>query len=250
MHEAQMHQDNSFITLTYGEECVPRSLNHKHFQDFMKRTRRRFAPARAKYYMAGEYGEQLMRPHFHACLFGYDFHDKQPWAKGPGGEQLFRSPTLEKLWPFGFSSIGRVTFQSAAYVARYVMKKVTGQAAKTWYERVDPETGEIFFLKPEYNRMSLKPDHPGQRGGIGASWLYRFADDIYPHGKVIINGKEANPPRYYDKLYKQTNPKEYLELQEQRELEAWARSYDNTWQRLLTKETVTKARVKQLKRSI
>lgn len=243
MHEAQLHESNCFLTLTYDDQHAKPSLQHSDFQKFMKRTRRRFSPARARFYMAGEYGEQFGRPHFHACVFGIDFNDKTYWSKSPGGERIYRSKTLEELWPYGFSSIGRVTFQSAAYVARYVMKKVTGQMADAWYERVDTTTGEIIRLTPEYNRMSLKP-------GIGANWLSRFKPDVYPRGKVIINGKEAKPPRYYDKLYKQTDPNAYLELQDTRALEAWARSYDNTWQRLEVKERVARARVKQLKRTI
>ena len=243
MHEAQQNENNCFLTLTYDDEHARPSLNYTDFQKFMKRTRRRFSPARARFYVGGEYGEQYGRPHFHACVFGIDFKDKTYWSKSPSGERLYRSQTLEELWPFGFSSIGNITFQSAAYVARYVMKKVTGTLAAKHYERIDPTTGEIFTLTPEFNHMSLKP-------GIGANWLSTFEKDVYPHAKVIVNAKEVNPPRYYEKLYLDKYPNRKAELAELKEAEAYRHRFDNTWQRLEVKERVARAKIKQLKRTL
>ena len=94
--------------------------------------------------MCGEYGENRGRPHFHACLFNFDFPDKKVWRKTSQGHPVWRSPSLEALWPYGFSEIGSVTFQSAAYVARYIMKKATGRDAEQVYEWTDPLTGEVF----------------------------------------------------------------------------------------------------------
>ena len=44
MHEAQLYRDNCFITLTYSDLHLPEdgSLHVKHFQDFMKRFRKKF----------------------------------------------------------------------------------------------------------------------------------------------------------------------------------------------------------------
>ena len=44
VHEASLHEDNCFITLTYNNESLPEdgSLNKKHFQDFMKRLRKKY----------------------------------------------------------------------------------------------------------------------------------------------------------------------------------------------------------------
>ena len=75
--------------------------------------------------MCGEYGDKLGRPHYHAIIFGVTFVDKKLWSIRRGNN-LYRSATLEKLWPYGFSSIGTVNFETAAYVARYVTKKITG----------------------------------------------------------------------------------------------------------------------------
>jgi hypothetical protein len=131
MHEAQMHTSNCFITLTYAPEFIREakdlSLNYEHFQLFMKRLRKRFTGKTIRFYMAGEYGELRDRPHFHACIFGLDFEDKKFLKRTETGSILYTSKILEELWPYGYSSIGDVNFESAAYVARYIMKKVNGK---------------------------------------------------------------------------------------------------------------------------
>ena len=66
------------------------------------------------------------RPHYHACIFNYDFPDKVPYKVTPQGHVLYVSKQLSRLWPFGFSTIGDLSWQSAAYTARYVMKKRNG----------------------------------------------------------------------------------------------------------------------------
>ncbi|MEY3590878.1 MAG: hypothetical protein RLZZ466_1399, partial [Bacteroidota bacterium] len=152
MHEAQLHENNCFITLTYDNTHLPSdgSLHYKDFQLFIKRLRKKFGIYRIRYYMAGEYGENFGRPHFHACIFGHDFHDKKLWRRSTSGSMLYRSQDLELLWPLGYSSIGDVNFESAAYVARYIMKKVTGHNSKQHYTQTDSETGEITTRKPEF----------------------------------------------------------------------------------------------------
>lgn len=244
MHEAQLSKANCFATLTYRPECVPPggSLRYRDFQLFMKRLRKA-AGKRVRFYMCGEYGEQFARPHFHACLFGYDFPDKLYWGKSPGGAALYRSALLERLWPHGFSSVGAVTFESAAYVARYVMKKITGQMAEDHYRVVDEETGEVFARVPEFNRMSLRP-------GIGADWLDRFRSDVFPHGAVVVNGRECRPPRYYDKKFREFDALAAEDMDFGRHLEARAAFEDNTDARLKVKEQVARARLERLKRSI
>jgi len=193
--------------------------------------------------MAGEYGENFGRPHFHACIFGHDFHDKKLWKRSPSGSMLYRSKDLELLWPFGYSSIGDVNFESAAYVARYIMKKVTGQNAKNHYKQTDSETGEITTRKPEFNKMSLKP-------GIGFEWYKKFKSDVYPHDYVIIKGQKVRPPKFYDKKYAKDNPYEYDEILYKREKNAKLNNEDNTLERLVVKEIVQTAKLQKLKRNL
>jgi hypothetical protein len=193
--------------------------------------------------MAGEYGENFGRPHFHACIFGYDFHDKKLWQRTSAGSMLYRSKHLETLWPFGYSSIGDVNFESAAYVARYIMKKVTGKQQENHYTEIDQETGEIKKRTPEFNKMSLKP-------GIGRDFYKKYTSDIYPQDYVILRGKKVKPPKYYDKQYKIDQPYEYDELLYMREKNAKLNSEDNTPERLYAKETVTLAKLQKLKRNL
>jgi len=156
---------------------------------------------------------------------------------------LYRSADLEILWPFGYSSIGDVNFESAAYVARYIMKKVTGKQSGQHYTEINPDTGEIIKKQPEFNKMSLKP-------GIGYEWLKKYKNDVYPHDYVVVRGKKMKPPKFYDKKYAMENPYEYDEILYRREINGKLNSEDNTPERLLVKETVQKAKLQKLKRTL
>jgi len=257
MHEASLYKNNCFITLTYNDDHVPEdySLKYGDFQKFMKRLRKRFTGIQPsatpgsgdkypiRFYMAGEYGENFGRPHFHACLFNIDFQDKVLWQKTESGSKIYRSAALEELWPFGYSSIGDVNFQSAAYVARYIMKKVTGDMADQHYEEVNFSTGEIIKRTPEFNKMSLKP-------GIGADWLQRYKEDVYPHDYVIVNGKKCKPPKFYDKKYSEEFPWEFDQIAFEREMQARLRILDNSPERLEVKEKILEAKLSRLKRKL
>jgi len=243
MHEASMHRENCFVTLTYNDQNLPvnGSLNYSDFQKFMKRLRK--ICGKVRFYMCGEYGDDHGRPHFHACLFGYRFDDLVRWKRSSSGCLVYRSRRLESLWPFGFSSVGDVNFDSAAYVARYCMKKITGYGSDEAYRRVCESTGEVYQLVPEFNKMSLKP-------GIGATWFDKYKDDVYPHDYVIVNGKKVKPPKYYDKRYSNFNGIEFEQVQFAREVSGRSRAFDNTDERLEVREAVVKASIRSLKRSL
>ena len=244
MHEAQMHQLSCFVTLTYNEELVPQdySLNHRHFQLFMKKLRKKYPENKIRYYMCGEYGTLFSRPHYHACLFGIDFRDKRPISELASRAKLYSSDELTRLWKHGYATLGAVTFQSAAYVARYVMKKITGDRASSHYTYID-NNGEIHSREPEYNRMSLRP-------GIGQPWYEKYSKDVYPSDEVIANGHASRPPRYYDKLHKRLEDAEHTRILKRRNIARIKATKDNTPQRLKAKETVTIAKALHLKRTI
>jgi hypothetical protein len=189
VHEASMHDDNCFVTLTYEDTKIPGdgSLNKKHLQDFWKRLRKFIEPDTLRYYACGEYGEETIRPHYHACIFGFDFPDKKQW-KQQNGNWLYTSEILNEIWSYGYCIIGDVTFDSAAYVARYIMKKVLGDHAPYHY-------GD---LTPEFNTMSRRP-------GIGGNWLETYKDDIRK-GFITINGKKIGLPKYYDSMLDRDDP--------------------------------------------
>jgi hypothetical protein len=195
VHEAQMHQNNCFVTFTFNpEELVKRenpfSLNVRDFQLFMKRLRKKHPTIR--FFHSGEYGEKNLRPHYHALIFGYDFPDKKLFKKSKG-HNLYTSEELQKLWPYGHTFIGDCNFHTSAYTARYIIKKINGDQAKDHYWRTNPETGEMDQIEPEYATMSRRP-------GIGYNWFQKYKTDVYPHDYVVINGFKVKPPRYYDNL--------------------------------------------------
>ena len=242
MNEASLYDRNVFITLTYDNNNLPRdlSLNHKHFADFMKRLRKKFGAGydkQIRYYMCGEYGEGRGRPHYHACLFNLDFRDKL-YFKRVGDSVLYTSDTLQRLWPFGFSLIGDVTFESAAYVARYCVNKRTGKDADKTYRLIDKETGETFLRKPEYNKASSKP-------GIGAPWLDKYVSDVYPRGEILVRGHMTKPPRYYDKRFREHHDHNdiiYNQIRQRREQKANLHMADQTRERRAVREQVATAR--------
>jgi hypothetical protein len=242
MNESQMHEQNSFITLTYNNENLPYppSLDTKHYQDFMKRLRKHLDWKKIKYYHCGEYGDETNRPHYHAIIFGHDFSsDRELLKKSFNGDNYYVSEQLQKIWGKGHCIIGDVTFESASYVARYVMKKQTGDSADEHYKITDPDTGEIFDLKPEYSTMS---------NGIGKSWYEKYKKDIYPHDEVIVRGKPMKPPKYYDTLLEREN-EDALELVKfEREIKAHTKC-DNDYTRLLQRAKFKSAQLNQLKRN-
>lgn len=243
VHEAQLHERNCFVTLTYNDSNLPDggTLVYRHWALFMKRLRKRLGPCR--FYMCGEYGEKHNRPHYHGLLFGVSFPDAVYYKTTRSGYKLYRSAVLSSLWPLGFSNFGSLTFDSAAYTARYVMKKVTGPSAVEHYRYVDPDTGEVFQRRAEFNKMSLRP-------GVGAGWLQKYQGDVYPRGYVVMRGQKMQPPKYYDRKFADLEPGEFERIQLQREAEGLARRADSTHERLKVRERVAAARLSLFKREV
>ena len=268
-HESSLHEfsgGNSFVTLTYRDrmECddeqlregyhIPDdwSLNKKHFQDFMKRLRKAFAPQKIRFYAAGEYGNKckhgidvslvkcplcrIGRPHYHACLFNCSFPDLEAYGSH-NGELRYTSPFLESIWKYGFVDVGELNFESAAYVSRYILKKVTGAASDDHYMLYDLD-GEITFVLPEFTLMSRRP-------GIGRGFYEKFKDDLFPSDEIPVPGKGVlrGMPRYYDELFKIENPLTMEEIKAVR-LEFMEKHGDDyTPERLEDRYRVTKAKL-------
>lgn len=255
VHEASLHSRNSFITLTYNNENLPKdgSLQVKDFQKFMKRLRRAldyetssqqfiFDPSKKlRFFHCGEYGENFGRPHYHACLFNLDFRDRKYW-KTVNGSKYYVSQTLSELWPFGYSMVGDVTFESAAYVARYITKKVTGKNALHHYNEIDINTGEVLVeRRPEYVTMSRRP-------GIGRGWFDKYTKDVFPDDFVVIRGRKMKPPKYYLSQFEITYPTDHALIKARRKKKG-KESKDNTVDRLMVREEIQKERAKLLKRN-
>lgn len=240
VHEAQMHERNCFLTLTYRSADLPvdQSLKVEHWQRFAKRLRRKIGPFR--FFHCGEYGEENLRPHYHACLFGVDFRADRVFVRMSGKHKLYRSALLDETWGLGFANIGELSFESAAYVARYVMKKVTGKQAVEHYTRVDPNTGECWSVRPEYTTMSRRP-------GIGSKWFEAFKTDVFPSDEVVHDGKRHRTPRFYDKRLEDA---ELDVVRRKRRDAADERREDTTPERLRSRERFAVARLSQLSRGI
>lgn len=208
VHEAQMHSQNCFITLTYDDKHLPPhgSLYKPDLQKFFKRLRKNIGTFR--YYACGEYGDNTDRAHYHACIFGLDFDDKIHFRR-IGEHNLYISPQLNEIWGNGNTSIGELTFETAAYTARYVTKKLSKGQSR--YVRCDTETGEIIPLVQPFAVMSL-------RSAIAKQWLQRYHGDIYAHEKdsLYMRGKKMRPTKYYDKLYDIINPEHMAKIKEKR----------------------------------
>jgi len=198
---------------------------------------------KVRYYHCGEYGSENGRPHYHALLFNYDFKDKVFWKKKLGNI-LWVSETLNKLWEKGYCAVGNVTFESAAYVARYIMKKMNGEKALDHYPEVgiNPDTGEIIQVQAEYTTMS-------RRNGIGHDWFKKFTGDVFPSDQVIMRGREMKPPKYYDDIYDLTNHNEMSIIKHMRKLAAEKNAANNTTTRLIQREKCKRAQTNFLIRS-
>lgn len=203
VHEAKMHEENSFITLTYNDENLKSSkLNYKHFQDFMKTLRERvhrntrkgepeYEKARISYFVTGEYGDKNKRPHWHAIVFNYRPDDCTYKYSNHRGDRIYHSESLQRLWGHGFAEVGSVTFESAGYVARYASKKL------------------VHGLDGEHEYEPISKKSSGR--AIGRSWLEKYYKDAFRHGHIILpDGQKCSIPRYYEKWLKQHNYEEWL----------------------------------------
>lgn len=248
MHEASLWDMNCSLTLTYSDEFLPinSSLVPEDVTLFLKRLRKHWCVPRGfddfgnrfsrrlSYFLCGEYGGQFQRPHYHVLLFGVWFADSCAFKKSGSGYQLYRSATLDKLWPFGHADIGSVTFESAAYAARYVVEKITGEDAEVEYR------GRV----PPFVRMSLRPS-------IGKLWFGRFFDDVYPTGNVVVRGREFRAPIAYDRLFDKRGAKESAVLEETKEAR-YKRGLkflkNQSPRRLAVREAVARARLSLYKK--
>lgn len=228
MCEASMSDKNWFVTLTYEDSKVPllenglQTLVKRDVQLFFKKVRKNVGSFR--YYLSGEYGETTLRPHYHACIFDFPLCDLVLYKRSATG-LLYNSPVLSKCWGLGHVVIADLSWESAAYVARYTLKKVSGVSADNHY------AGRL----PEFAVMSRRP-------GIGSFYYDRYGADVFPSDELVINGSVYKPPRYFfDKFYL-TNEDEAVKLKTIRR-ESVVPLSDS---RLAVKEEIAQAKIKRL----
>lgn len=264
MHESRLYEKNCVITLTYDEKNLPidGSLEKQHVSKFMKDLRKKFSyqryikfkwlktklkvktmhkeqfiyERRIRFFAAGEYGYSGFRPHYHVCLFNFDFPDKEFIGKTRSGSNEYVSKILNQIWGKGITTIGDFDIKSASYVSRYVIKK---QYVDEHYLNYD--TGCI--RQPEFVLMS-------RNGGLGLDWFKMWSYDVYPNDRIYLDGHFVKPPRFYDKKLELTNKKVYDEIKELRAKYALKNVANSTKERLATRRFLLQERIKRLKRGI
>lgn len=190
VHEAQYHEENYFLTLTFDDKNLPKdlSLNTRTLQNFWKKVRKASLD-KFKYYAAGEYGEQYARPHYHASTFGLNLPDLYPSFKSSTGYQMYGSPLLEKAWGNGNVYVAPLTFETAAYTARYICKKILGKNAEE-----------------HYKKLGLTPERAWISKGLGKQWHEDYAHETYRDNYIISRGVPSVPPRTYNRWLKASDP--------------------------------------------
>lgn len=254
VHEGYMSnyfQNCAFVTLTFNDDMLyqrekPFSLNKTAFRSFIKRLRKAIATDYGKtirYMICGEYGSKRRRPHYHMLIYGFNFPDSYVYqTKVVHGKRVFysRSPFLEKLWKpancdksYGFSILGNVNYETSAYVARYVTKKLH----KTYYKDVEPE-----FLLTSRNK------------GLGYYYLEKYYQQIFDNGYITLpTGFKAPIPRYYYNSLLEIDPKKYYEYtitrQENLRNMLFIEDIEKSTERLKCKEELSQQRLNKLFRT-
>ncbi|UPW40988.1 replication initiator protein [Sigmofec virus UA08Rod_5894] len=277
MLELEYHTSSYFVTLTYDDDHVPtrfyadpadgevsgevQTLVKKDFQDFLKRLRKRFKDQKIRYYACGEYGPATWRPHFHAILFGLQLDDLQVYERDTRGYTYYTSQSLSDVWSIyrrggqsgsgsgSYESLGRVvvgqvTWETCAYTARYILKKLTGPYAKFY---------EDFNLEPPFTLMSTNP-------GLARQWYDDHPDVMdyeYISIKTPTGGRKFRPPRYYDRLFDVDDPeasavKKELrrKMAEQAQAAKLSRTSMSYLELLAVEEHQLKNRIKKLERKL
>ena len=240
-----MHTTSCMLNLTYDDANLPEhgQLYKDHLQRFFKRMRK--AGYKFRYVASGEYGEKTRRPHFHIALFGVDFSaDRVLFGSAVGGDRTYISKSVTRLWTKGNHLIGTLNFESAAYIARYIMKKIKGPNASPMPLAWLPG-GEIILPNPEFMIMSK---------GIGKGWFRDyFMSDVFPTGSVVTaQGTLAPVPRYYKTLLKEVGHDLSLDMQFRQsaraDMDAERNMYENQPIRKIARRKVIDSRLNQSKR--
>lgn len=233
-YEAETHKHNWFLTITYDQEHLPEAddmigeygeeicqnpngtLKPSDFTNFLKRLRdfykRKYNHEGIRFMGCGEYGSKGMRPHYHAIMFNLPIQpEKMKFHEyNANHEALWRVPELEKIWEKGMIVAAEVNWNTCAYVARYITKKVGLPTQEAYYKRLG--------IEPEFFRMSRRP-------GIGREYFEKHKDEIYASDNLVIKKygggtMKVKPPRYYDRLYDIENHEQMETIKKKRNANA------------------------------
>lgn len=255
VHEQQTANDQCcFVTLTYKDETLPQygTLKKEDLQKWLKRLRKQLGK-KIRFLACGEYGEDKLRPHYHAILFGHKFSKDKFVKSTKSGSHIWQSEELDNSWSLngdslGFASFGDMTFKSAAYVARYTLKKAKDESGEEDLQRYSMETGEVFpSALPTFGTMS-------RNGGLGKEWFLTYRKDCFPHDFIVHDTKKYPVPRYYEKVWQDHFPEEYAEqmpqIKKARLSRAKVHADNNTPERRAVRERIHQLKARKLQREL
>jgi len=256
--EAQLQKDNCFVTLTYSDEYLPENatLNKKHLKDFIKLLRYHYRPIKFKYLACGEYGDEnnTHRPHYHICLFGIDAVDKEYFFSNKYGDPVYKSELLEKIWKKGHVTVCKFNYRTAAYTARYTIKKMeTSESYQLKHEIIDKYTGETNYdpiaVRKYYLMQNKIPEFISMSPGLGAGWYEKYKTDTYKD-YITTNYHKGKVPKYYDKRLEKDDPKRLESIKEKRIAKAKELQKEETPQMRRSKEIILKKRLSTITRNL
>ena len=239
MKEVESYDKNIMVTLTYNDEHLPLSdlafidtetgetkrhptLKKEDLQNFKKRLRKYICPKgetpdedKIKTFDCGEYGESEKRPHYHLIIMNFDPGDLKFWKwsvcewNPSMRNKLYRSDILDKLWtdnkgnPIGYVEVNEVNYETCAYVAGYIEKKLNG-----------------ILGKEEYADKGIIPPFTSRSKNLGRDYFEEHKDQFFKDSNFYVASqsglKEIKPGRYFDKLMERDDPQRYEALKEQR----------------------------------
>jgi len=226
-HEAQQHESNQFLSLSYDKKNLPKDkmLDRRHLQLFFKRLRKNTGQ-KIKFMYCGEYGERTWRAHYHAIIFGLEIDDLTYCKTGKNGDPLYTSKKIDATWGLGMVICGHVSFASSQYVAKYINKR-------------------SHILKRLREASNFVAPFGQSSQGLGIDWLKKYYKDVYPNDYITIDGNKYKVPKGYDKWMEQNHPEELKEVKRNRykkmmeyqkekggflaDQEAWAREEQSTY---------------------
>lgn len=261
--EAQLHDVSSFITLTYNDAHLPddAGLCRAELKSFIDRLRigiKRQYNKNIVVFGCGEYGGNPSdpvktpegRPHYHLCIFGFDFPDRTPFKMSDSGFLIYRSPFLESKWsregsPMGFCTVQNLEFGDMAYCAGYVDKKALKRATAEQDKYVS--RGKYVVDKYGECREAEFRVYP-VRPALGRNWLDKYFNDCYPSGFMIFDGKRFAVPKYFDKVARERDPEMFDKVKQERREKALLRADENTPERRAVREELLRLKVEKTRK--
>lgn len=230
--ESTLHDESYFVTLTYNDKNLPFKdnifplsgkepglhpvLDKRDFELFAKLLRQwcvRKHDKQIKIFYCGEYGELNSRPHFHAIIYGLPIKDtlktKRVFSNKKGKWLTYEeSYVLDKCWKKGDVTVAPVTWETCAYVARYVTKKRKGIDKQVYFDLCDS-----FGCEPQPLEFHQSPKRPG----LGLEYLQANIDAIYQNDKIVLpGGFTAKPCKYFDDKFDLEYPEQMEAIKEHR----------------------------------